>query len=132
MDNLTRKQRRKNMQKIRSKDTKIELLLARELRKQKIYFSRNVKSILGKPDFVFRKKKTAVFVDSDFWHGHPSRYIKPKTNTAYWKAKIERNIKRDKKVTSILKSDGWKVVRLWEKDIKSNMEKGVNKILKEL
>ena len=120
------------MQNIRSKNTKIELLLARELRKHKIYFSRNVKSIFGKPDFVFRKKKTLLFVDSDFWHGHPSRFIKPKTNMAYWRIKVQRNKQRDKTVTRTLRNKGWKVIRLWEKDIKRNLQKSLENILKAL
>ena len=66
MDNLTPEQRRKNMQNIRSEGTLPELLIAKELRKLKIYFAKNVKTITGKPDFVFRRKKVIVFVDSDF------------------------------------------------------------------
>lgn len=104
MDNLTKKQRRKNMQNIRSADTKAELFVARELRKRGIYFAKNVKSIFGKPDFVFRRKKIVVFIDSDFWHGHPRRCIMPKSNRAYWNNKIKRNKERDKKVNRALKN----------------------------
>lgn len=130
MDNLTPEQRRKNMQNIRSLNTKSELILAKAFRKQKIYFTRNVKIITGKPDFVFRKKKIAVFVDSDFWHGHPKRCIMPKSNKTYWNKKIKRNRQRDKKVNKELKKAGWKVVRIWEHDIKNNLTRNLNKILK--
>lgn len=128
MDNLTPEQRRKNMQNIRSEGTRPELLIAKELRRQKIYFARNVKTIAGKPDFVFRRKKIAVFVDSDFWHGHRTRCIMPKTNCVYWEQKIARNKERDKKVTSMLRKNGWIVIRLWEKDIQHNLAKSLKKI----
>lgn len=117
------------MQNIRSVNTKPELLIAKELRRRKIYFTKNVKTILGKPDFVFRRKKVAVFIDSDFWHGHPTRCIMPKSNLSYWKSKIERNRQRDKMVNKELKSIGWHVIRIWEYDIKKNLEKSINKIL---
>ena len=99
-----------------------------ELRRRKIYFAKYAGSITGKPDIAFRKKKIVVFIDSDFWHGHPSRCIKPKSNTVYWNAKIKRNKKRDKEVTRALKKAGWKVIRLWEKDIKRNLNKSIKKI----
>lgn len=129
MDNLTPEQRRKNMQNIRSVGTSPELLIAKELRRQKIYFAKNVKAIIGKPDFVFRRKRTAVFVDSDFWHGHRTRCVMPKSNCEYWEKKIERNKKRDKQVTRALKKEGWTVIRLWEKDIKRDLKKSLGKII---
>jgi DNA mismatch endonuclease (patch repair protein) len=95
MDNLTREQRRKNMQNIRSKGTKTELIVARELKKRKIYFTQHPNDVLGKPDILLRRKKIAVFIDSDFWHGNPKRFIMPKTNTDYWGKKIADNKKRD-------------------------------------
>lgn len=111
------------MQHICSKRTIPELLVFRELRRRKIYFACHVDSIIGKPDIVFRRKKIAVFIDSDFWHGHPKRCIMPKTNSDYWLNKIARNRIRDKEVNRILKHDGWKVLRLWEFDVKNNLEK---------
>lgn len=129
MDNLTPAQRRKNMQSIRSAGTKAELFLARELRKRKIYFARNVKSIFGRPDFVFRKRKVVVFVDSDFWHGHPKRCIMPKSNRGYWNAKIERNKQRDRLVSKELRKAGWNVIRIWEYNLKHNFDSVLKKIL---
>ena len=117
------------MQNIRSAGTKAELFLARELRKRKIYFAKNVKSIFGRPDFVFRKKKVLVFVDSDFWHGHSKRCIMPKSNCRYWNKKIERNKRRDREVNRQLKKDGWKIIRFWEYDLKHKFDKVFNKIL---
>ncbi len=129
MDNLSPEQRRKNMQNIRSVGTKPEELIAKELRKRRIYYARNVKTILGKPDFVFRRKKIAVFVDSDFWHGHKTRCIMPKTNCESWNKKIDRNKKRDREVSRKLKQEGWKVIRIWEKDINENVDRGLKKIV---
>lgn len=129
MDNLSPEQRRKNMQNIQSVGTKPEELIAKELRKRKIYYARNVKTILGKPDFVFRRKKIAVFVDSDFWHGHKTRCIMPKTNCEYWNQKIERNKMRDRAVNRELKQKGWKVIRLWERDINQNVVRSLKKFI---
>lgn len=129
MDNLTPEQRRKNMQNIRSEGTRPEQLIAKELRKRKIYFAKNVKTIFGKPDFVFRKKRITVFVDSDFWHGHKKRCIMPKSNCEFWEQKIERNKQRDKAVNRELRRKGWVVIRLWERDIKRDLLKTINKVL---
>ncbi|MGK9369421.1 very short patch repair endonuclease [Melioribacter sp. Ez-97] len=130
MDNLTKEQRRKNMRNIRSEGTKPELILMKELKKRKIYFAKHVKKIYGKPDIVFRRKKIVIFIDSDFWHGHPTRFIAPKTNIKYWTEKIKRNKKRDKLVNEKLTEQGWLVLRFWEYDIKHKLEECVSKILK--
>jgi DNA mismatch endonuclease (patch repair protein) len=87
MDNLTKEQRRENMQHIRSKDTVPERKIMQELKRRKIYFAKYVNSIVGKPDIVFRRKKVVVFIDSDFWHRHPKRFIMPVTNYDYWSKK---------------------------------------------
>lgn len=129
MDNLTKDQRRKNMQHIRSTGTTPERIMMVALKKRRIYFAANVSKIPGKPDIVFRRKKVVVFIDSDFWHGHPKRCIMPKTNVSYWKKKIESNRKRDRVVNAELKSNNWTVVRIWEYDIKNNFERSLQKIL---
>ncbi|MBI5410142.1 MAG: very short patch repair endonuclease [Nitrospirae bacterium] len=132
VDNLTKEQRHKTMQAIRSRGTTPERLVMRELKRRKIYFARHVDILFGKPDIVFRRKKIALFIDSDFWHGHPKRCIMPKTNIDYWSNKIAQNRNRDKEVNRTLKQNGWKVVRLWEFDVKKHLEKSVQKVLSEL
>lgn len=132
MDNLTPEQRRKNMQRIRSKGTKAERIVMGELNKKNISFISNDKTTFGKPDIVFTEEKVAVFIDSDFWHCNPKRFIMPKTNVEYWETKIENNKKRDRKVNRELKKQGWIVVRIWEYDIKHNLNKCINKILKKI
>ena len=129
MDNLTEEQRRKNMRNIRSKGTTPELMVMRELRRKNIYFAKHVDKIIGKPDIVFRRKKVVVFIDSDFWHGHPERFIMPKTNTEYWEKKIARNKERDLEVSQRLREQGWTVIRIWEYEIKHYLEQCMQTIL---
>src|SRR5215471_20811106 len=116
MDDLSKEDRHKNMQNIRSKNTVPELLVMNELKKRKIYFAKHVNKIFGKPDIVFRRKKIIVFIDSDFWHYNPKIFIMPATNVEYWKKKIQRNRERDMLVNKTLKKDGWRIIRFWESD----------------
>ena len=95
-----------------NKDT--ELALAKLFRIQQITGWRRKQNILGKPDFIFRKAKLAVFVDGCFWHGCPKHGTKPKSNRTYWLPKLERNRKRDLSVTRALRRKGWHVVRIWD------------------
>ncbi len=73
-----------------------------------------------------------VFVNSIFWHGHPTKFKLPKSNQAYWESKIERNRERDKFVNKTLRDQGWKVIRFWEHEIKKNLDQCVQEILREL
>jgi DNA mismatch endonuclease Vsr len=121
MDDLSKENRHKNMQNIRSKNTVPELLVMNELKQRKIYFAKHADKIFGKPDIVFRRKKIIVFIDSDFWHYNPKKFIMPTTNVDYWGKKIQRNRERDKLVNRTLKKDGWKVLRFWESVIKKDV-----------
>ena len=120
MDTHTAEQRHKNMQAVKSKDTAIELLLRKELWSRGIRYRKNVKSIVGKPDIAFIKKKVAVFCDSEFWHGFDWEHRKSdiKSNRDFWIPKIEKNIARDEKVNAALEADGWIVLRFWGQQIK--------------
>ena len=124
MDTHTAEQRHKNMQAVKSKDTAIELLLRKELWSRGIRYRKNVKSIIGKPDIAFIKKKVAVFCDSEFWHGfdweHKKSDIKSKRD--FWIPKIEKNIARDKEVNDALAADGWIVLRFWGQQIKKDVK----------
>jgi len=132
VDNLTKAQRRRNMVNIRSKNTRPEKEIARELRRRKIYFSAHSVSVPGKPDFIFRRKKVAVFIDSDFWHGNPGYFTMPKSNVRYWKAKIARNRRRDKEVCAALTKAGWRVIRVWEHSVYKDLSRSVARIVKYL
>ncbi|NBC82741.1 MAG: DNA mismatch endonuclease Vsr [Bacteroidetes bacterium] len=124
MDVHTPEQRKKNMQAIKNKKTKIEELLAKALWKKGYRYRRNNKSVYGNPDFTFRKYKIAIFCDSEFFHGKDWEYQKYriKTNTEFWYKKIEGNIARDKNVNETLLKNEWKVIRFWGNDIKKNID----------
>ena len=130
MDVLTQEQRRKNMRAIKSKDTKIEKLLAKGLWTKGYRYRRNNKTVFGKPDFTFKKLKIAIFCDSEFFHGKDweKQKLRIKSNADFWLPKIERNMERDKKVNETLLKDGWKVIRFWGEDIKKNTELCVQQI----
>ncbi|BAL00272.1 putative DNA mismatch endonuclease [Oscillibacter valericigenes Sjm18-20] len=112
-----------NMSRIKSKDSVIEIALRKELWARGIRYRKNVKSVFGTPDLAFIGKKTAVFCDSEFWHGFDweNRKDDIKSNREFWIPKIERNIARDQEVNTALEADGWKVIRLWGNDIKKDV-----------
>ena len=120
MDRISPEQRHKNMKAIRNKDSEIEILLRKELWNRGLRYRKNVKNVFGHPDIVFISKKTAIFCDSEFWHGYDWDNQKNtiKSHKDFWIPKIERNIKRDIEVNTELKKAGWKVIRFWGKDIK--------------
>jgi DNA mismatch endonuclease (patch repair protein) len=132
VDDLTPAQRKKNMQRIRSKDTKAEVLLRKALWHKGLRYRKNVKDLPGKPDIVFIKQRVAIFVDGDFWHarGHEKRPGEQiATNRSYWEAKMKRNIERDRYVNELLLEQGWLVLRFWESNIKKDLEKCVDEVM---
>ena len=123
MDKLTKEQRHKNMQNVKSKNSLIEIALGKALWAQGFRYRKNDKTVFGKPDFVFKKQKIAIFCDSEFWHGKnwDVRKNDHKTNREFWINKIESNIERDEIVNSFLENEGWRVLRFWGKEIKNNI-----------
>lgn len=119
VDHLTPEQRRRCMQANRSRDTKPEQMLARELWRRGYRYRRNVRGVPGSPDICFKSKKVAVFVDGDFWHGNNWEVQKHriKSNRDFWYAKIERNQARDQRVNQRLAIMGWEVLRFWETEV---------------
>lgn len=119
-----------NMRQVKSKDSKIEVALRRELWARGLRYRKNVTRILGKPDIAFIGRKIAIFCDSEFWHGYDWENKKKeiKSNQEFWIAKIEKNIERDKYVTQELQRDGWLVLRFWGNDIMKNLADCANKI----
>lgn len=120
------------MQAIRSKDTSIELALRKALWERGIRYRKNYKKLIGKPDIAITKYKIAVFCDSDYWHGYDweNRNQRIKSNRDYWVPKIERNMERDREVTSALQSEGWLVIRFWEWQIKKHLDECVEEVLR--
>lgn len=112
-----------NMKQVKSKGSKIETMLMKELWSRGLRYRKNVNTIYGKPDIAFIGKKVAVFCDSEFWHGYnwEERKNDFKSHQEFWISKIERNIERDKEVTAKLEKDGWTVLRFWGRDIKKNL-----------
>jgi len=129
MDVFPEKTRSKIMSSIKSKNTKIEISIRKSLWRAGIRGYRLHKRIIGNPDIVFNKKKLAIFVDGDFWHGWVLKQgrVLP---VNYWTPKILRTIKRDKKYTKQLKKEGWNVIRVWEHEVLKNTDKIINKIKK--
>lgn len=107
-----------------------ELRFLDELKRLKITGWRRQVNIVGKPDFLFRQLRIAIFVDGCFWHGHDCRNVTPKDHAEYWRAKVERNKARDREVTSRLEARGYTVIRIWECDLKKkNAERLAEKLL---
>lgn len=131
MDVLTPEQRTKNMKAIRSKNTKMELLLAKSLWAKGIRYRKNDKSVFGKPDLTVKKYKIAIFVDSEYFHGKDWKTDKYriKTNREFWWKKIEENQKRDQTVNSFLVDNKWKVLRFWSKEIRKNLNLCTDEII---
>ena len=128
-DDLTKEQRRKNMQHIRSKDTSIEIKLRNALWHEGIRYRKNYKDLPGKPDIAITKYQIAVFCDSSFWHGRDFDTKKPvDTNHEYWDAKIKRNIERDNEVNQQLQTLGWTVLRFWDVEINKTLDMCVHAV----
>jgi len=96
-----------------------EVRLARLFRAARISGWRRHYKLHGQPDFVFPKRRLAIFVDGCFWHGCPQHQHLPKSNVAYWAKKIAGNCTRDKKARIELREKGWRVLRIWEHELKS-------------
>jgi DNA mismatch endonuclease (patch repair protein) len=118
-DNLNAEQRSRNMARIRSNaNFTTELRFLRILRRYKISGWRRRSKLPGRPDFVFTRRKVAVFIDGDFWHGNPKRFRLPKSNVGYWEQKILGNRMRDREINKELKRLGWRVLRFWESSLR--------------
>ena len=120
------------MSHIRSKDTSIELKVRRYLFSQGYRYRVNFKALPGKPDIVFTKKKVAIFIHGCYWHGHDcqSRYAHAsQSNKEYWLPKIQRTKQRDQKHIDELEKSGWKVVVLWECQIRNDFTTAIRLII---
>ena len=120
MDNLTKKQRHLCMSRIRSRNTKPEIVVRKILRKLKIRHRLHSKRLPGKPDIVISDKRIVLFINGCFWHQHKGckRLAMPKANRKYWRKKLEGNIKRQKSALIKLRKDNWKPLIIWECQIK--------------
>ena len=132
-DKLSKQERSERMAKIRSRGTKFEKDFIAKLEKStRKKFKINDITVLGKPDIVFIKYKVCVFLDSDFWHGWQYPRWKHLLKNNFWREKIERNRKRDIKVTQTLRKQGWTVLRFWEHNIKKNKTGCVRRVVESI
>ena len=131
-DVLTPEQRRRNMQHIRSENTKIEVLLRKALWEQGYRYRKNYKFLPGKPDIALTKYKIAVFCDSEFFHGKDWEVLVPRLakgdNGDFWIGKISRNRERDDEINKKLLFMGWTVIRFWGNEIMKNTDECIRVI----
>lgn len=120
MDVHDKETRSYNMSRIKGKNTKPEEVVRKYLFSKGFRYRKNDRRLPGTPDIVLPKYRTVVFVNGCFWHGHKNCrfFVIPKTNTEFWINKIERNRQRDKKQTAELEKQGWKVLVIWECQLK--------------
>ncbi len=127
-DTLSHSQRSYCMSKVKSKDTDIERYVRSELHKKGYRFRKHAKDLPGKPDIIFSKDKLAIFIDGDFWHGYRFPAWEH-TVSDFWKKKISKNRERDQKNFKKLRKMGWKVIRIWQHEIKKDFDSTIKKII---
>ena len=134
-DTVSKERRSEIMSNVKSSNTKPEVLVRKFLFANGFRFRVNDKKLTGKPDIKLTKYKTVIFINGCFWHGHENCkiYVMPKTNAQFWQDKIDRNIKRDKENIDTLKSEGWKVLVVWECQLKGKKrEDTLNSLIKNI
>lgn len=131
-DRLSKEQRHRNMQRIKSKDTKPELILRKALRKKGYYYRKNHPGLPGKPDVVLTKYKLVIFCDSEFFHGKNWENLKQQlsrgSNSDFWLKKISGNMRHDDEVNKQLRFLGWTIIRFWNKEILKNTDECIRVI----
>lgn len=130
-DNLTPEQRRYTMSRVRVRDTALERIVHSALEERGLTFIKHIADLPGKPDIVFEEAKVVVFVDGDFWHGYRFPAWANKLSP-FWREKISSTRKRDKRNFRRLRRRGWVVIRLWQHQIKADIDGCVEKILRQL
>lgn len=133
-DKLTPEKRSWNMSRIKGKDTKIEVEVRKYLFSKVYRFRKNDKRYPGKPDIVLPKYHVAIFVHGCFWHRHEGckDATTPKTRTEFWLEKFDKNVKNDQIKQEKLRELGWKVIVIWECELKRSFQETMDKVEKEL
>jgi len=127
-DTVSKRKRSEIMGAVKSKDTKMEIAFRKAIWRKGLRYSKSSSRYFGKPDIVLKKYKTAIFLDSCFWHGCKKHCRIPIVRKKYWTEKIKRNKQQDKEVNGYYKKVGWKIIRVWEHDITRNPEKIIKSI----
>lgn len=121
-DNHTKEIRSMNMSHIRSKNTKPEEMVRKYLFSKGLRYRKNVRKLPGCPDIVLKKYKAVIFVNGCFWHKHDcGRFVWPSSNVEYWSKKINRNVERDAQNIALLTEQGWRVLIIWECQLKKKV-----------
>jgi DNA mismatch endonuclease (patch repair protein) len=120
--------RSEQMARIRASNTTPERLLRRSLWRAGLRYRLHVASVCGKPDLVFPRERVAVFIDGCFWHGCPDHYVRPRTRDDFWADKLSENVARDRRQTAVLKTQGWRVCRIWEHRVFEDLQGVVREI----
>ena len=123
------------MSRIKGKDTKPEEIVRKYLFSMGLRYRKNASELPGKPDIVFPKYKACVFVNGCFWHKHDGckYFVWPKSNVEFWKEKITKNVERDEKSRALLQDAGWRVIVVWECELKKEYrEATLNRVYKEI
>lgn len=123
-DRISPERRSWNMSRIRGKDTKPERLLRSRLHRSGLRFRLHVAGLPGKPDIVFPRMRTAIFVHGCYWHRHPGcpRATTPKSNAQFWQKKFAETVRRDARKADALTMQGWQVITVWECEIERDCE----------
>lgn len=127
-DKFSKEVRSRIMASVKGKNTSLERFVFRELRRRKVHFQKHYKKAPGTPDIAIPSRKLAIFVDGDFWHGYRYPAWKHKIRKKFWRDKIERNRRRDRRNFAKLRHLGWKFLRVWEHEIKADRLKATGKI----
>ena len=132
-DRLSKEQRSNLMSRVRAENTGLEKSFLQLIKKSiKIKFKTHVKDLRGKPDVVFPNRRLVIFIDGDFWHGWQFPRWKHQMKNEFWRAKIAGNRKRDKRTREFLGRNGWKVLRVWEHEVRNRPDRAINKIMASL
>jgi DNA mismatch endonuclease (patch repair protein) len=120
------------MRRVRTANTKAEVAFRKALWHIGLRYRYNYKKAPGRPDIAFVRLKIAIFIDGDFWHGYDWENKKEaiKSNRGYWLPKIERNMQRDREVDDLLEKAGWKVLRIWEHEVKKDFGAALYRVLR--
>ena len=133
VDTISKSARSRVMRSIRSRGTKPEVLIRLALIRSRLKGWRmNILGLPGKPDFIFGDKKLAVFIDGCFWHGCKKCYRGPKSNKLYWASKLRLNKARDIRNAKMLLSLGWNTLRLWEHEVRGDINGCIESIRRKL
>ena len=133
-DSVSKEQRSRNMSRIRSTNTSIEVKVRKYLFRSGFRYRKNVTALPGKPDIVLPKYKTVIFVHGCFWHRHEGcRYATtPSTNSEYWQQKFHRNIENDIRHSKELSEMGWNVITIWECELKKSFDDTMDRVIENL